>query len=290
MYSPSYDTLDVPPSHDSEDDDQEEEEEEEEEGSQATEEGSTMQQPESSTMMAQSSSLSQHASITAVPSLDFLNPSHREISNTAVCWQLSSAKPGNGVEQLRDPSADTFWQSDGVNHHIELHFHRRVPISHVALYLDYQLDESYTPKTILVETGMTSQDLQPAGDVVELHEPQGWCVIPIISNNTAEDDEVDDEVGCIKTHLVRMSVLSMHQNGRDTHVRRLAVFAPRQPSAADALGGGFVSHSTMPLGDRSNENLHQSSRQSSTAEHYSMPWNPFRSAPTTTSHFFTTIR
>jgi hypothetical protein len=34
----------------------------------------------------------------------------RELGNEAV-WKLSSAKPGNGVEQLRDDNTDTFWQS-----------------------------------------------------------------------------------------------------------------------------------------------------------------------------------
>jgi anaphase-promoting complex subunit 10 len=288
MYSPSYDTLDVPPSQDSEDDDQEEEEEEEEDASQATEEGSTLQHAD--TAVAPSSSLSQHASITAVASLDFLNSTHREISHAAVCWQLSSAKPGNGVEQLRDPSDATFWQSDGVNHYVELHFHRRVPVSHVALYLDYQLDESYTPKTILVETGMTSQDLQPAGDVIELHEPQGWCVIPIACTDDEMDDGEDSGEGrgfFVKTHLVRISILSMHQNGRDTHVRRLAVFAPRQlsPSAPDAFfHDASSSTKQMPLGDRSQDNPHRSSG----TVHPSLAWNPFRAAPT--PHLFTTIR
>ena len=49
----------------------------------------------------------------AVPSLESL--SHlRDITDAAVCWQVSSAKPGNGVEQLRDCSTDTYWQSDGT--------------------------------------------------------------------------------------------------------------------------------------------------------------------------------
>ncbi len=36
----------------------------------------------------------------------------REIGHHAI-WSLSTAKPGNGVEQLRDGINDTFWQSDG---------------------------------------------------------------------------------------------------------------------------------------------------------------------------------
>jgi hypothetical protein len=40
----------------------------------------------------------------------------REIGDSAV-WTLSSAKPGNGVAQLRDDNCDTFWQSDGLSPH-----------------------------------------------------------------------------------------------------------------------------------------------------------------------------
>ena len=32
-----------------------------------------------------------------------------EIGDQAV-WSLSTAKPGNGVEQLRDDNTDTYWQ------------------------------------------------------------------------------------------------------------------------------------------------------------------------------------
>jgi anaphase-promoting complex subunit 10 len=119
--------------------------------------------------------------INAVPNLDSLY-GLREIGREALCWQLSSAKPGNGVEQIRDQSTDTYWQSDGVSqpHSIQVHFGRRVALSHVCLYLDYNLDESYTPKHLSIQVGMTTQDLVPAiypvNTVVELNEPVGWCV------------------------------------------------------------------------------------------------------------------
>jgi hypothetical protein len=37
------------------------------------------------------------------------NSNRREVGDLAV-WTLSSAKPGNGVEQIRDDSTTTFWQ------------------------------------------------------------------------------------------------------------------------------------------------------------------------------------
>ena len=45
------------------------------------------------------------------------NASRREIGDEAV-WTLSSAKTGNGVEQIRDDNTNTFWQSDGAQPHL----------------------------------------------------------------------------------------------------------------------------------------------------------------------------
>jgi anaphase-promoting complex subunit 10 len=192
-------------------------------------------------------------SIAAVPNLDSLY-GLREIGRDALCWQLSSAKPGNGVEQVRDQSIETYWQSDGTSqpHFLQVHFARRVAISHVCLYLDYNLDESYTPKVVRVECGMTSQDLtpavHPANSVVELSEPAGWCIIPLRSPPDPLDDDDDDDDGdeededkqdnsenpndsnrkLVRAHLIRISVDQMHQNGRDTHIRQVQLYGPRR--------------------------------------------------------------
>ena len=54
-----------------------------------------------------------------------------------------------GVEQIRDDNADTYWQSDGAQPHlINVQFHKKMTVLEVALYLDYALDESYTPKKV----------------------------------------------------------------------------------------------------------------------------------------------
>ena len=182
--------------------------------------------------------------IRAVSNLDSLY-GLREIGREALCWQLSSAKPGNGVEQIRDQSTDTYWQSDGVSqpHWIQVHFARRVAISHVCLYLDYNLDESYTPKHLSIQVGMTTQDLVPAifpaNTVIELNEPVGWCIVPLAAPPDPLDD--DDDVmsssptesttkRIVRTHLIQISIISMHQNGRDTHIRQVQLYGPRTAS------------------------------------------------------------
>eukprot|EP00934_Nitzschia_sp_Nitz4_P008278 Nitzschia sp. Nitz4//scaffold11_size288233//144615//145424//NITZ4_000773-RA/size288233-processed-gene-0.226-mRNA-1//-1//CDS//3329534071//8268//frame0 len=198
--------------------------------------------------------------IAAVVSLDSLY-GLREIGREALCWQLSSAKPGNGVEQIRDQSTDTYWQSDGganQAHWIQVQFGRRVPISHVCIYLDYKLDESYTPKHISVHVGMTTQDLTPAihppNAVVELTEPHGWCIIPLSAPPDPLDPPEDDEEGApvtqrlLRTHLIQISILSMHQNGRDTHIRQVQLYGPRTPSMVPASHqGSFAQAADAPV-------------------------------------------
>merc|ERR1719219_1690100 len=77
----------------------------------------------------------------------------REVGNQAT-WSLSSCKPGFGVEQLRDDSLETYWQSDGqLPHLVNIQFKRKTTIQDVALYTDYKLDESYTPTRISVRVG-----------------------------------------------------------------------------------------------------------------------------------------
>jgi anaphase-promoting complex subunit 10 len=170
--------------------------------------------------------------IQAVPTLNSLKHL-RNVGKEAVCWCLSSAKPGNGVDQIRDGTCDTYWQSDGGQPHtIRVHFSRRVAVSHIALYLDYALDESYTPKKISVKIGMTAQDLTDSC-VVDLHEPQGWCLLPLrsppepLAESTDENEDIY-KAAAPKTHLVEIAILSMHQNGRDTHVRQVQLFGPRR--------------------------------------------------------------
>ena len=73
------------------------------------------------------------------------NSTRREIGDLAV-WSLSSAKHGNGVQQLRDDSNSTFWQSDGQQPHlVNIQFLKKTRVGEIALYLDFKTDESYTP-------------------------------------------------------------------------------------------------------------------------------------------------
>lgn len=254
------------------------EEEEEEEEDDDDEDETTTVPASSATAAGAAATLYANAltTITAVPTLESM-AGLRELSmQEAICWQLSSAKPGNGVEQIRDPSLDTYWQSDGQTqpHWIQVHFARRVAISHVCLFLDYSLDESYTPKKITVLAGMTHQDLQEAVPVIELNEPSGWCIFPLQSppdplNDFLDDEEVggathpdedDQEISIrynqrnvVRVHVVRISIQSMHQNGRDTHVRQLRIYGPRSSTTGQppfGVAGPTASSSSLSMGRR----------------------------------------
>ena len=100
-------------------------------------------------------------------------------------------------------------------------------ISEMAFYLDYGLDESYTPKKMSVRAGTTFHDLVEIR-VVDLHEPAGWVRVPL-------PPKTDTEV--LRAFFLQVCVVSMHQNGRDTHVRQARIYGPRTP--IDVPAGKF---------------------------------------------------
>eukprot|EP00638_Chattonella_subsalsa_P005670 CAMPEP_0117733944 /NCGR_PEP_ID=MMETSP0947-20121206/366_1 /TAXON_ID=44440 /ORGANISM="Chattonella subsalsa, Strain CCMP2191" /LENGTH=210 /DNA_ID=CAMNT_0005548601 /DNA_START=221 /DNA_END=854 /DNA_ORIENTATION=- len=147
---------------------------------------------------------------------------NREIGHEAV-WSLSTAKTGNGVAQLRDDNTDTYWQSDGTQPHlINIQFHRKMTIKELALFIDYTLDESYTPRRMSIWAGSTYQDLVEIKGL-ELNEPSGWVLIPL------NDPTKIDSPLPLRTFLIQVRILSMHQNGRDNHIRQEKYLAQDHP-------------------------------------------------------------
>jgi anaphase-promoting complex subunit 10 len=153
------------------------------------------------------------AHIVKEPSLSHL----REISPLA-SWTVSTYKPGCGVPALLSPSTSSFWQSDGPQPHLlNIHFFKLVAIVKMRVYLDFELDESYTPTKMVFAAGMGEYDL------VEFAEwkgegPRGWVEIGL------------DGCGCegesvLRCMCVQVRVLENHQNGKDTHIRGVQIFA-----------------------------------------------------------------
>uniref|UniRef100_A0A7S1GC50 DOC domain-containing protein n=1 Tax=Bicosoecida sp. CB-2014 TaxID=1486930 RepID=A0A7S1GC50_9STRA len=151
---------------------------------------------------------------------ELITEGKRDVGREAV-WTLSGAKPGNGVEQLVDDNPDTYWQSDGVQPHtITLTFSRKASLSEVALLLDFRHDESYTPHRLTVLAGTTAHDLRRVVRV-RVVEPTGWVCVPL-----GEPDGVG-VARYLRAHILQIAITNMHQNGRDTHVRQVKVFAPK---------------------------------------------------------------
>ncbi|CAI9110790.1 OLC1v1010876C2 [Oldenlandia corymbosa var. corymbosa] len=94
-------------------------------------------------------------------------------------WTVSSCKPGNGVVSLRDDNLDTYWQSDGAQPHlVNIQFQKKVKLQLVVVYVDFKLDESYTPSKISVRAGDGFHNLKEIKSV-DLDKPTGWVHISL---------------------------------------------------------------------------------------------------------------
>jgi anaphase-promoting complex subunit 10 len=131
-------------------------------------------------------------------------------------WTISSAKPGNGVDQLRDGNLATYWQSDGSAPHIvTIQFLRNTSISSLDFYVNFSLDESYTPKRVVVRAGSSVHDLVDvaSADVPQEPEPPSspepeeggggrWVRIPLASQ------DADRPPGPLRAHVLQVTFLS----------------------------------------------------------------------------------
>lgn len=165
-------------------------------------------------------------------------------------FMISSAKPGNGVEQLRDNNLETYWQSDGAAPHIiNIQFPKKVSITHVCLYIDFNLDESYTAKKISIRSGTNLHDLIDI-TTFELTEPSGWIIATLsastpnaITSFTDTTASLSNETqgtaaAPLRTHFLQVRIHTMHQNGRDTHIRQVKILGPR--TSPLVMGGGHT--------------------------------------------------
>eukprot|EP00617_Octactis_speculum_P017733 CAMPEP_0185751934 /NCGR_PEP_ID=MMETSP1174-20130828/10706_1 /TAXON_ID=35687 /ORGANISM="Dictyocha speculum, Strain CCMP1381" /LENGTH=77 /DNA_ID=CAMNT_0028429137 /DNA_START=39 /DNA_END=269 /DNA_ORIENTATION=+ len=75
-------------------------------------------------------------------------------------------------------------------------------IVEVAFYLDYNLDESYTPKKLSIRAGSMFHDLVEI-QVVELSEPVGWVSIPLYAM-----DEKTGEQKMLRAHFIQICIVS----------------------------------------------------------------------------------
>ncbi len=69
----------------------------------------------------------------------------------------SSSKSGHSVDNLRVnrlEDVSKLWQSDGSTpHSISIELERQTALSELRFYIDYRSDESYTPRTVVIQLG-----------------------------------------------------------------------------------------------------------------------------------------
>jgi anaphase-promoting complex subunit 10 len=127
-------------------------------------------------------------------------------------------------------------RSDGPQPHLlNIHFAKRVFVSALRLYLDFENDESYTPTKLSLLSGTGYHDLQEFAEL-SFEQPKGWITVDL--SGVRHD-------GVLRTMLLQVCVRENHQNGKDTHVRGLQIFARdentwRSRSSTEDVDGGFV--------------------------------------------------
>ncbi|KFM69807.1 Anaphase-promoting complex subunit 10, partial [Stegodyphus mimosarum] len=140
-------------------------------------------------------------------------------AGSRAAWYLSSWKSGFGIDKLRDNDLHTYWQSDGNSPHtINIQFHKKTVIKELCMYVDYKLDESYTPSKISIRSGSHSHASKEV-TVFELDEPHGWVNISLENNGQP-----------VKAHFVQIAILSNHSGGRDCRVRQVRIVSPLESS------------------------------------------------------------
>jgi len=186
-------------------------------------------------------------------------PGLKEISSLA-SWTVSTAKPGNGVVALRNPDLNHFWQSDGPQPHLlSIHFFKLVSIAHMRVFLDFESDESYTPTKIQFLAGMGAHDVQEFAEMA-FEQPTGWIDVDFSNIGPIEHDEDEEnrqepsdvdwsKRPVLRAFVVHVRILENHQNGKDTHLRAVQIFARDETQGVQRRNNvlGARSANSLPL-------------------------------------------
>ncbi|RDA89645.1 hypothetical protein CP533_0741 [Ophiocordyceps camponoti-saundersi (nom. inval.)] len=154
----------------------------------------------------------------ALPLVDPLSIGLKEISNLGK-FTVSSHKPGCGVEELRSEDLKLYWQSDGPQpHKLTVYFVKRVGIREIRFFVDYHQDESYTPTKMVFKSGTSENNLMEFASMT-LESPVGWQQVPLAGTGGEPDGNT------LVSYVLQMQVLENHQNGKDTHLRSIKIYA-----------------------------------------------------------------
>lgn len=174
-----------------------------------------------------------------VPLVDPASLGLKEISNLGK-FTVSSHKQGSGVDELRSDDLKLYWQyvrrsspcqstnsgrSDGPQpHRLTVYFVKRVGIRDIRFFVDYSEDESYTPTKIVFKSGTSENNLIEFASMT-MDSPVGWQQVPI------EGAGGDPDGNTLVSYVLQMQILENHQNGKDTHLRGIKIYAFDNESA-----------------------------------------------------------
>jgi anaphase-promoting complex subunit 10 len=98
-----------------------------------------------------------------------------------------------------------------------------VTIVGMQIYLNFDLDESYTPTMIRFAAGTGYHDLQEFS-VMRFEQPKGWIPVDWEGVGIIGEDP-DEPLPPLRCMLVQIRICENHQNGKDTHLRGFQIFA-----------------------------------------------------------------
>ena len=96
----------------------------------------------------------------------------------------------------------------------------------IRFYVDYNQDESYTPTNIIFHAGTGHHDLTQFAEL-PLRNPVGWQDVPLTDCGGGRDG---NSLCC---WIVQMHIKENHQNGKDTHIRGIKIFALDEDAVKD---------------------------------------------------------
>lgn len=101
--------------------------------------------------------------------------------------------------------------------------------------MDYNEDESYTPTKIIFKSGTSENNLIQFA-TMDLSAPVGWQQVPVAGAGGGPDGNT------LVSYVFQMQILENHQNGKDTHLRSIKIYAADTDAAnADPDSGNLVS-------------------------------------------------
>lgn len=91
-------------------------------------------------------------------------------------------------------------------------------IRELRFYVNYAEDESYTPTKIIFKSGTSENNLIKFAEIA-MEQPTGWQQVSLSGVGGGPDGNT------LISYVLQMQILENHQNGKDTHLRGIKIYA-----------------------------------------------------------------